>query len=77
VVQAELVVRGAVIAALGTLTFSAVPEESAEAVVRELAARIDSDFVSVAQISADGRMQELATYNRADGGPSRWRSIPE
>ena len=39
----------------------------AEAVVAELSRRTDSDFVSVAQITNDRRMQELATFNRGDG----------
>jgi EAL domain-containing protein (putative c-di-GMP-specific phosphodiesterase class I) len=56
-----------VVAALGELTLSAVPEEAAERIVRELSSRMDVDFVSVAQISSDGRMQELATYNAAAG----------
>ncbi len=67
VVRAELVVRGAVISALGSLNLAADPEEAAEAVVRELSTRTDSGFVSVAQVSPDGRMHELATYNRTAG----------
>ena len=46
---------------------SSVPEETAEAVVTELSRRTNSDFVSVAQVTADRRMQELATFNRIDG----------
>jgi EAL domain-containing protein (putative c-di-GMP-specific phosphodiesterase class I)/DNA-binding response OmpR family regulator len=66
-VQDELRVRSAVVGALGSLQLSSVPEETAEAVVAELAERTDSDFVSVAEITIDDRMNELATYNRADG----------
>lgn len=65
--QDELAVRAGVVAALGSLTLSAVPEESAEAVVREISRRTDSDFVSVTQVTVDRRMQELATFNRVDG----------
>jgi EAL domain-containing protein (putative c-di-GMP-specific phosphodiesterase class I)/DNA-binding response OmpR family regulator len=67
VLQGELAVRSGVVAALGSLTLSSVPEETAVAVVRELADRTGSDFVSVAQVTADGRMQELATYNPQSG----------
>jgi EAL domain-containing protein (putative c-di-GMP-specific phosphodiesterase class I)/DNA-binding response OmpR family regulator len=67
ILQDELQVRSSVVAALGTLTLSAVPEEAAERIVAELSSRIDADFVSVAQVSIEGRMQELATYNRIDG----------
>jgi EAL domain-containing protein (putative c-di-GMP-specific phosphodiesterase class I)/DNA-binding response OmpR family regulator len=66
-VQDELRVRTGVVASLGSLALSAVPEEAAEAVVTELAQRTGSDFVSVAQIAAVGQMQELATFNRHDG----------
>jgi EAL domain-containing protein (putative c-di-GMP-specific phosphodiesterase class I)/DNA-binding response OmpR family regulator len=67
VVQAELKARTGVVAALGSLMVSTVPEETAVAVVTELAQRTDSDFVSVAQVTDVGRMQELATFNRRDG----------
>jgi len=60
-------VRSGVVAALGSMTVSAVPEETAESVVVELSGRTDSDFVSVAQVTGEGRMQELATFNRIDG----------
>lgn len=67
ILQDELRGRAGVVAALGSLTLSAVPEETAEAVVTELSRRTDSDFVSVAQVTGEGRMQELATFNRRDG----------
>jgi EAL domain-containing protein (putative c-di-GMP-specific phosphodiesterase class I)/DNA-binding response OmpR family regulator len=67
VLQSELAVRAGVVAALGSLTLSSVPEETAEAVVRELADRTETGFVSVSQVSTDGRMQELATYNPHGG----------
>jgi EAL domain-containing protein (putative c-di-GMP-specific phosphodiesterase class I)/DNA-binding response OmpR family regulator len=76
IVQAELRVRDGVVAALGSLTLSAVPEETAEAVVTELAQRTASDFVSVAQVTHHGRMQELATYNRRDGVQRAGESFP-
>jgi EAL domain-containing protein (putative c-di-GMP-specific phosphodiesterase class I)/DNA-binding response OmpR family regulator len=65
--QDELALRSGVVAALGSLTVSGVPEETAEAVVSEISRRTDSAFVSVAQLSDHGRMQELATFNRRDG----------
>jgi DNA-binding response OmpR family regulator len=67
VLQDELALRSGVVAALGSLTLSAVPEETAEAVVQEIARRTDSGFVSVAQVSDQERMQELATFSRRDG----------
>ena len=67
VLEDELTVRAGVVAALGSLNLSAEPAETAEAVVAELSRRTDSDFVSVAQITSDRRMQELATFNRGDG----------
>jgi EAL domain-containing protein (putative c-di-GMP-specific phosphodiesterase class I)/CheY-like chemotaxis protein len=65
--QDELALRSGVVAALGSLTLSAVPEETAEAVVSEISRRTDSAFVSVAQVADHQRMQELATFNRRDG----------
>jgi len=67
VVEDELRTRAGVVAALGRLTISSVPEEAAEAVVRELAERTDSDFVAVLQLGAGGHLQELATYDRSAG----------
>jgi EAL domain-containing protein (putative c-di-GMP-specific phosphodiesterase class I)/DNA-binding response OmpR family regulator len=67
VLQDELALRSGVVAALGSMTLSAVPEESAESVVNEIARRTDSAFVSVAQVTDHQRMQELATFNRRDG----------
>jgi EAL domain-containing protein (putative c-di-GMP-specific phosphodiesterase class I)/DNA-binding response OmpR family regulator len=67
VVEDELETRAAVVAALGHLAISSVPEEAAEAVVRELGNRTDSDFVAVLQVGADGQLNELATYDRAAG----------
>ncbi len=67
VLQDEFAIRSGVVAALGSLALSGVPEEAAEAVVRELAARTGSDFVSVALVDEHGGMQELATFNRVDG----------
>ena len=66
VVEDELRIRASVVAALGHLTISSVPEEAAEAVVRELA-RTDSDFVAVLQVGVGGQLQELASYNSSAG----------
>jgi EAL domain-containing protein (putative c-di-GMP-specific phosphodiesterase class I)/DNA-binding response OmpR family regulator len=67
VVETELRNRASVVAALGHLAISSVPEEAAEAVVRELAKRTDSDFVTVLQLGAGDQLQELATYDRSTG----------
>lgn len=67
VVEDELRTRAGVVAALGRLAISSVPGEAAEAVVRELAARTDSDFVAVLQVGAGGQLQQLATYDRSAG----------
>jgi EAL domain-containing protein (putative c-di-GMP-specific phosphodiesterase class I) len=67
VVEDGLRARAGVVAALGRLTISPVPEEAAEAVVRALADRTDSDFVGVLQLGAGGKLQELATYDRTAG----------
>ena len=67
VVDDELRARAGVVAALSQLTISSEPEEAAEAVVRELAERTDSDFVAVLQLVPGNRLQELATFNRQDG----------
>jgi len=65
--QDELALRSGVVAALGSLALSGVPEETAEAVVHEISRRTDNAFVSVAQVTGHQRMQELATFNRRDG----------
>lgn len=67
VVEDELRSRASVVAALGQIAISSVPEEAAEAVVRELARRTDSDFVAVLQLGAGRHLHELATYDRAAG----------
>ena len=67
VVEDELRTRARVVAALGRITISSVPEEAAEAVVRELATSTDSDFVAVLQLGAGGQLQQLATYDRLAG----------
>ncbi len=67
VVEDELRNRASVVAALGRINMSSVPEEAAEAVVRELASRTDSDFVSVLQLGPVGKLQQLATYDRVTG----------
>lgn len=67
IVQDELRIRAGVVAALSSVTLSADPERTAEAVVTELARGTDSDFISVSQVTEGGRMQELATFNRLGG----------
>ena len=67
VVEDELRNRAGVVHALTSVSLSADPEETAERVVAELARGTGSDFVSVAQVTEGGRMQELATFNRSDG----------
>ncbi len=63
----ELRARQSVVAALGALHLSALPDQAATTVVGELARGTDSDFVSVLQLDKDGRLLELATFNRVDG----------
>jgi EAL domain-containing protein (putative c-di-GMP-specific phosphodiesterase class I)/DNA-binding response OmpR family regulator len=63
----ELRVRASVVAALGHMTLSPDPEAAAEAVVGELARRIDSPFINVLQVVSGGRLQPLASFNRAAG----------
>ncbi len=63
----ELQARHNVVAALSSVRPSADPEETAEAVITELAARIESDFLAVLQLDQDGRLVELATYSREGG----------
>ncbi len=76
VVEDELQVRANVVAALGRLTISSVPEEAAEAVVSELAKRTESDFVSVLQLVAGGQLQELATFDRSAGVRRGGHALP-
>jgi EAL domain-containing protein (putative c-di-GMP-specific phosphodiesterase class I)/DNA-binding response OmpR family regulator len=76
VLQDELALRSGVVAALGSLTLSGVPEETAEAVVQEISRRTDSAFVSVAQVTSHERMQELATFNRSQGLRRGGESFP-
>ena len=66
ILQDELRVRSGVVAALGSLTLSAVPEETAKSVVTEICRRTDTAFVSVAQLSVNGRMQQYV--EEAPGG---------
>jgi EAL domain-containing protein (putative c-di-GMP-specific phosphodiesterase class I)/DNA-binding response OmpR family regulator len=63
----ELQARRRVVLALEALHLSSEPEAAAEAVVTELVNGTASDFVGVLQLDQDGRLVELATYNRLDG----------
>jgi EAL domain-containing protein (putative c-di-GMP-specific phosphodiesterase class I)/DNA-binding response OmpR family regulator len=67
VVEEELLIRSAVVEALGHLTLSPAPEEAAEAAVAELAQRTGCDFIGVSQLVHGDRLRELATYNRIAG----------
>jgi EAL domain-containing protein (putative c-di-GMP-specific phosphodiesterase class I)/DNA-binding response OmpR family regulator len=81
--QEELNRRSAVVEALGRLPLARAPEESAEAVVAELAGRTAFDFIGVMQLVRGDRMLELATFNRVVGvrpggallGPSLSRDL--
>jgi EAL domain-containing protein (putative c-di-GMP-specific phosphodiesterase class I)/DNA-binding response OmpR family regulator len=83
VVEDELRARARVVEGLGRLALSSVPEEAAEALVRELTLRTDSDSVVVLQVGPDDRLHELATYDRLIGvrrgghelGPAMAREI--
>ena len=80
-VEDELRTRASVAAALGRLPISSGPGDAAEAVVRELANRTDSDAVAVLQLGANDQLVELAGYNRSSGvrarraGPCRLRTL--
>ena len=71
VVEDELRNRSSVVAALGRIAMSSVPEEAAAAVVNELAKRTDSDFVSVLQLGVGGKLLELATFDRSAAAERR------
>ncbi len=75
VVEDELRNRSSVVAALGRITMSSVPEEAAEAVVKELSKRTDSDFVSVLQLGVGGKLLELATFDRLTGVERRGQAL--
>lgn len=66
-VQAELRIRSDVVAALGQIDGGTDPDDAAERVVREIATRSETAFVSIIRVGADGRMTQMAAYNRADG----------
>ncbi len=76
VVENELRSRASVVAALGQIAMSSVPGEAAEAVVRELARRTDSEFVAVMQVGAGGQLNKLATYERAEGVKRGGHALP-
>lgn len=59
--------RASVVAALSRLPISSVPDEAAEAVVREVANRTGIDFAAILQVGLGGQLQELATYDRSSG----------
>jgi EAL domain-containing protein (putative c-di-GMP-specific phosphodiesterase class I)/CheY-like chemotaxis protein len=67
VVIGELRTRALAIRAIGQLAVSGIPEEAAEAVVRELAGRIGSEFVGVYRLAGVDRLEPLAAWNAADG----------
>jgi EAL domain-containing protein (putative c-di-GMP-specific phosphodiesterase class I)/DNA-binding response OmpR family regulator len=66
-VRDELRARSEVVAALGRIAISSVPEEAAAAVIRQLADLTDSEAVAVLQVGADGSLRQLAAYDRARG----------
>lgn len=82
-VEEELSARSAVVAAIGRLPISAVPEEVAEAVVGELARQTVYDLIVVSQLARGDRLRDLATYSRFGGvrrgtgllGPKRSRDL--
>ncbi len=82
-VEEELASRSAVVAAIGRLPISAVPEEVAEAVVAELARQTAYDLIVVSQLARGDRLRNLATYSRFGGvgrgggllGPKRSRDL--
>jgi EAL domain-containing protein (putative c-di-GMP-specific phosphodiesterase class I)/DNA-binding response OmpR family regulator len=85
VVEQELRTRADAVQAIGQLALSSVPEEAAEAIVTELAARTDSEFVGVLQLTSGSRLAPLARHTRTTGlvkggpglPPSRTRDLLE
>jgi len=67
VVEDELRTRADAVHAIGQLPVSAVPEETAETVVAELARRTGSQFVGILQLSGGSRLRPLATFSARDG----------
>jgi EAL domain-containing protein (putative c-di-GMP-specific phosphodiesterase class I)/DNA-binding response OmpR family regulator len=67
VVELELRTRADAVHAIGQLTVSSVPEETAETVVAELARRTDSQYVGILQLSGGSRLRPLATFSARQG----------
>jgi EAL domain-containing protein (putative c-di-GMP-specific phosphodiesterase class I)/DNA-binding response OmpR family regulator len=67
VVGAELRTRADAVQAIGQLAISSDPEKAAEAVVTELARRIDSEFVGVYRLVDEHRLQPLAVWTATGG----------
>jgi EAL domain-containing protein (putative c-di-GMP-specific phosphodiesterase class I)/CheY-like chemotaxis protein len=70
VLEEELKTRTAAVAALGGLRATGDAESMAMAAVAELATRTGSPFVAIVSVLPDGRMRELATFNRTEGARS-------
>ena len=72
--EADLQVRGAVIAALGRLAVSGDPEEAAATVVGEVGRRTGARLAAFLQITGGGHLRPLATFTDRDdvrrGGPT-------
>jgi EAL domain-containing protein (putative c-di-GMP-specific phosphodiesterase class I)/CheY-like chemotaxis protein len=67
VVVTEIQSRAVAIQAVSQLAISSVPEEAAEAIVAELAGRIDCAYVAVYRLVGEYRLEALATWNATDG----------
>lgn len=72
----ELEVRSRVVRELGAMRASSDPEEIAATVVREIAERSSADFVAVLQVTPEGVLQELATFNPTEGVRQGARLLP-
>ena len=67
VVIAELRTRARAIQAIGQMALSTIPEKASEAVVTELARRIDSAFVGIYRLVGQDRLEPIASWNATDG----------
>jgi EAL domain-containing protein (putative c-di-GMP-specific phosphodiesterase class I)/DNA-binding response OmpR family regulator len=67
VVMAELRTRTRAIQAIGQMALSTIPEKASEAVVTELARRLDSEFVGIYRLVGQDRLEPIASWNATDG----------
>lgn len=74
-VESELRARAAVVGALGRLTLSSEPHDTAAALVQELGQGTGLAFVGILHLASPSRFEVLATFTH-DGGVERGRPFP-